>query len=69
MGGFFAVQSALEFDCWLALTVVGEAEGTEMDRDARRGAYFFVSADGVLGGDVYGAHKPLRTIGADGEKR
>jgi len=68
VGGFFAVQGALEFDRWFALAVVGQAEGAEVDGDARRRAHFFVRADGILRGDVNWAHEPLRTIGADRQK-
>src|SRR5580658_1778925 len=68
VGGFFTVQGALEFDCWLAFAVVGQAEGAEVDGDARRGAYFFVRADGILWRDVHCSHEPLRAKGANGQE-
>ena len=68
MGGFFAIEGALEFGDWLALAVIGQAESAEVDGDAGGGAYFFMRADGIGWRDVHWAHEPLRAIGADGQK-
>lgn len=69
MGGFFAIERALELDCWLALAVVGQAEGAVVYGDACGGAYFFMRAHCIRRRDVHRAHEPLGAIGADGEKR
>ncbi len=68
MGTLFAVEGALKLVYWLALAVVGQAEGTVVDRDAGGGAYFFVGTDCIRGRDVHRTHEPLRAISADRDK-